>query len=453
MLKIYNTLDRTKEGFRPIKVKKVNMFVCGPTVYDDSHIGHGKTYVQFDVIVRYLRWKGFHVNYLMNITDIDDKIIHRALEEKIDWKKLTAKYTKKFYEDMKALGNEVDEYAKATDYVKEIIVQVQTLLDKKFAYEIDDGVYFDITKFPRYGDLSKQDLKQIRSGARVDVNLDKKSPGDFVLWKRHKEGEPFWESPWGKGRPGWHIEDTAMTEKHFGPQYDIHGGAIDLIFPHHECEIAQMESASGKEPLVRCWMHAAFLNIDKEKMSKSLGNIISISEAIEKWGPKNLRYYYAINHYRTPMDYSDESVSHSKHALNALNNFIQDMLNANGKGADVDTLVKDLRNKFEEHMDNDFDTPQAIAAVFDFMHEVNKLDLSKHDAKKIIDVLKDIDQVFQVLDFEKIIVPKEIQELVAQRERARKNKDWDASDELRDEIKKKGFVVEDSPQGPRVKKA
>jgi len=453
-LHVYNTLTRKKDEFKPLQGKKVNMFVCGPTVYGDGHIGHGKTYVQFDVIVKYLRKKGFDVFYLMNITDIDDKIINKANSLSKDWDEVAREFEKKFYEDMNKLGNDaVDEYARATDFMKAIIKQIKDLLEKGYAYETSDGIYFEIDKFKEYGKLSKQDLSQIRKGARVEVNEDKKDHSDFVLWKKHKPEEPFWESPWGKGRPGWHIEDTAITETKFGVQYDLHGGAMDLIFPHHECEIAQMEAASGKKPLVKYWLHTAFLNLDKDKMSKSLGNIIPIKEAIDKWGSKTLRYYYAVNHYRTPIDYSDENVQHAKNALETLNNFIQDVLNNNGKDNEkVDSLVKELLSNFEKAMDNDFDTAGAIAKVFDFVHEINKLEFSKKDSNKIINALKEIDSVFNFFNFKEVSVPKEIQELVDKREEARKNKDFKLSDKLRDEIKNKGYLVEDTSQGARVKK-
>jgi len=301
--------------------------------------------------------------------------------------------------------------------------------------------------------LSKQDLDQIKKGARVEVSEEKKDPTDFVLWKKHKPGEPSWDSPWGKGRPGWHIEDTALTEHHFGSQYDLHGGAMDLIFPHHECEIAQMEAASGKKPLVKYWMHTAFLNMGEEKMSKSLGNIIPISKSLEDWDPKTLRYYYAVNHYRTPMVYSKESIQHAHNALDSLNNFIQDLYSAKGSGAKVNKMIKELLSKFEERMDDDFDTPGAIASVFDFMHTVNKLDLSKENGDEIVKALRRIDDVFKFLNFDKIKVPKEIMDLVKKREEARKSNDWKKSDKLRDKIKEKGFLVEDSDKGPVVKEA
>ena len=285
VLKLYNTLTRKKEVFKPIKGKEVKIFVCGPTVYDFSHIGHAKTYTQFDLIVKYLRYLGYKVFYLQNLTDIDDKIIKRANEEKNDPLKLAKKFEEEYKKDMLSLGvDSVDKYARATDYIPEIISQVKRLINKGIAYKISDGYYFDLTKFSEYGKLAKRTaLEAEDSVSRIDENKEKKNKGDFCLWKFYKPGEPFWESELGKGRPGWHIEDTAITEKEFGPQYDVHGGAVDLIFPHHEAEIAQMESISGKKPLVKYWLHTAFLNIDTKKMSKSKGNFITIRKALKKY--------------------------------------------------------------------------------------------------------------------------------------------------------------------------
>ena len=390
----------------------------------------------------------------MNITDIDDKIINRAKETGKKWDAIAREFEESFKQSLEELGiNSVSEFARATDYVPQIIKQVKDLLEKGHAYETEDSIYFEIDTFKEYGKLSKQNLSQIKQGARVDVRDDKKDPADFVVWKKFKPGDPFWESPWGKGRPGWHIEDTAITETYFGPQYDLHGGAVDLIFPHHECEIAQMEAASGKKPLVKYWLHTAFLNIDKDKMSKSLGNIISIKDAVGKWGGKVLRYYYAVNHYRTPIDYSDSSIEQAKNSLETLNNFIQDIYSVQKEeSGQVDSLVKDLREAFEDHMDNDFDTPSAIASLFDFVHEINKLEIGRADADEVLEVLQEIDSVLCVLDFDEVDVPEEVSTLVKKRDEARDAKKWKESDKLRDEIKELGYSVEDTPEGSRVKK-
>ncbi|MBU2442517.1 MAG: cysteine--tRNA ligase, partial [Nanoarchaeota archaeon] len=331
-LKVFNTLTRKIEKFVPLKGKKVKMFVCGPTIYDYSHVGHAKTYVQFDIIAKYLRYKGFDVFYLQNITDIDDKIIKRANENNETSKKLAARFEEEYYEDMKSLGvDSIDKYARATDYIPQIIKQIKTLLEKGYAYETKDGVYFEIDKFSEYGKLSHQPLDQIQAGARVTINEEKKNPADFSLWKKQKPGEPFWDSPWGKGRPGWHIEDTAITETEFGPNYDLHGGGIDLIFPHHESEIAQMEAISGNKPFVKYWLHTAFLNIRKEKMAKSLGNFLTIRDMLSKWDKKTFRFFFASTHYRTAIDFSDENIEQAKKGLDRINEFIRKVLVANGK--------------------------------------------------------------------------------------------------------------------------
>src|SRR5207245_5551164 len=307
-LKVYNTLTRHLDDFEPIHPRRVNMFVCGPTVYDVSHIRQGKTYVAYDIIARYLRKKGYAVLVVLNITDIDDKIINIAKESKEDPLKLSERYAQAFYKDMKDLHvDSVNLYAKASDYIPEIINQIKGLVDKGIAYKITGGVYFDISKFPEYGKLSRQNLEQL-TVHRVDPDPEKQNHGDFVLWKSQKPGEIAWDSPWGKGRPGWHIEDTAMTVTYFGPTYDIHGGGTDLIFPHHEAEIAQAEGLTGKAPLAKYWLHTGLLNIRGQEMHKTLKNVVPIQEAISKVGVDALRVFYASTHYRSPVDYSEEAL-------------------------------------------------------------------------------------------------------------------------------------------------
>ncbi|MEK7537914.1 MAG: cysteine--tRNA ligase, partial [Patescibacteria group bacterium] len=308
-LKIYNTLSGKKDLFKPIKGRQVNLFVCGPTVYDYSHLGHARAYIIFDAFVKYLRHLGFKVFYLQNITNIDDKIIARAREKNVAPKNLAKPFEKEYLNDMKLLGvDSVSKYARATDYIKEIISQVQRLEEKGFAYKIEeDGIYYNIAKFKDYGKLAGRTVLQADDGvSRIDYSKDKKNRGDFCLWKlKQSEQEPSWNSPWGQGRPGWHIEDTAITEKFFGPQYDIHGGARDLIFPHHQAEVAQMEAISGKKPLVKYWMHAGFLTVNHTKMSKSLGNFITISDFTKRCAPNYLRFFIVKNSWRSPMDYSE----------------------------------------------------------------------------------------------------------------------------------------------------
>ncbi len=440
-LKIYSTLSRKKDIFKPIKKDQVNLFVCGPTVYDYAHLGHAKTYTQFDIIVKYLRYKGYKVFYLQNITDIDDKIIKRANQEKKDWKEIVAKYEKEYFEDMKNLGiDSVDKYAKATDYIPEIISQVNRLIDKKIAYKISDGYYFDLTKFKEYGKLAKRKiLEKGDAVSRIDENSEKRNSGDFCLWKFKKENEPFWKSELGEGRPGWHIEDTAITEKFFGSQYDVHGGGLDLIFPHHEAEIAQMESISGKKPLVRYWMHTGFLKIDKEKMSKSLGNFFTIKQALEKYKPEIIRYFFISTHYRKPIDFSKENLENAKSAYERLKNIC-------GEIKDDGRINEAYLKEFEKEMDDDFNTPKALQVLWKLIRD--------EKAQGKYQTIKKIDEVFglKLLEKERIEIPAEIKRFVQEREQARENKNWKKADGLRELIKKKGYLVDDTGEGARVSK-
>src|SRR3989344_7017206 len=449
-LKVFNTMTRKKEAFKPMREKKVKMFVCGPTVYDQSHIGHAKTYVQFDVIARYLRHVGFDVFYLQNITDLDDKIIQSAKEVRVSPKELAAKFEKEYYEDMESLEiTGVSKYARATDFIKTILAQVETLMKKGFAYKIDDGIYFDLSKFKEYGKLSgRTTLEAEDSVTRIDESVQKKNKGDFALWKKSKSDEPKWDSPFGfSGRPGWHIEDTAITESHFGPQYDMHGGARDLIFPHHEAEIAQMEAASGKKPFVRYWLHTGFLTVNGQKMAKSLGNFVTIKDALKSWTPQELRFFYISAHYRSPIDYSEKSLDKARKGLEKLNEFMQKV--KNGKDSFDAELIEKTRKEFTEAMDDDFDTPRAVAVIFDFVRKVNKAG----GGKKAYAFMKEINEVFSIIaEAEEGKVPKEIAELVKSREKVRQDDDFKKADELREKIKQAGYAVEDTEKGPRVKK-
>ncbi len=459
-LVIYDTLSRKKKKFVP-RGKIVKMFVCGPTVYDYAHIGHARSYVMFDIVARYLKWRGYKLNYVQNITDIDDKIIKRANENKEAPEKLAKRFETAYYEDMSALNViAVDKYARASDNIKEIINQIQRLIKKGFAYQIDDGVYFDISKFKDYGKLSQQNLEQLKEH-RVEPNPQKRNPGDFSLWKRHKEGEPFWPSPWGAGRPGWHIEDTAITEKYFGPQYDIHGGGIDLIFPHHECEIAQIEAVSGKKPLVNYWLHNEFLLVNGEKMSKSLGNFTTIRDALKNNKPQTLRLFFAATHYRQPINYSEENLRNTNVTYQKFVDFVFKLQGATGKSSvKVETLIKKTRKDFEGAMDDDFNIALALKIIFDFMSEVNKLidsnKLSSAAAKKAYKFILELDTVLG-LDLKNVKeekLPAELMKLIKQREAARKNKDWKTSDKIRNELGAKGILLEDLQDGgTRWKKA
>jgi cysteinyl-tRNA synthetase len=445
MIRIHNTLTRKKET---LKERKLNLFVCGPTVYDFAHIGHAKTYTQFDIIVKYLRYKGINVFYLQNITDMDDKIIQRANKRNQDPLKLAKKFEEEYYEDMRALGiDSVNKYARATDHIKEIWNQIKTLMDKGCAYVIEnDGIYFELSKFPEYGKLSGRKTQEAEDAVtRIDDSVAKRGKGDFCLWKISKNNEPSWKDPWfNGGRPGWHIEDTAITEKEFGPQYDMHGGARDLIFPHHEAEISLMESVSGKKPFVKYWLHTGFLNVKGQKMAKSVGNFITIREALGKYDSKVLRFFYLSAHYRSPIDFSEELLEHAKNSLERLNDFAIKVKNSKEK--DNLKLIEKTKNEFVEHMDNDFDAPKALAVIFDFVKEVNK----KGGSKKSYELMLEFDKVFNILKTEEKI-PAEIRKLADEREKARKEKNFEKADKIREDLRKEGYILEDTEEGVRVK--
>jgi len=449
-IKLYNTLTRKKEEFKPIKGKKVNLFVCGITPYDFTHIGHAKTYVQFDIIVKYLKFRGYNVTYLQNVTDIDDKIIQRAKEYKQKPIDLARNFEKEYHKDMKSLGvNSVDKFGRATEHIKEILKQIDILMKKGYAYLIEeDGVYFNLSKFSEYGKLSGRKSTEAEDAvSRIDESKKKINKGDFCLWKKSKKDEPSWKDPWfNGGRPGWHIEDTAISEKVFGPQYDVHGGARDLIFPHHEAEIAQMESVSGKKPFVKYWLHTGFLNVKGQKMAKSLGNFVTVRDALKKFDPKVLRFFYLSAHYRSPIDFSEELLDQTKHSLERLNDFVRKVKDSKEK--DNLKLIEKARKEFLKHMDDDFDTPKALAVIFDFIKEVNKVG----GGKKSYELMLEFDKIFNVLTIEDVKLSSEIKNLVEEREKARKEKDFEKADKIREDLKNKGYLLEDSKEGIRVKK-
>ena len=469
-LKLYNTLSRKKEIFKPRKEKQVNLFVCGPTVYDFSHLGHARTYIAFDVIVKYLRQNGYDVFHLQNITDIDDKIINRAKElaRKGEEDKSSSSaiavarlFEKEYLDDVKSLKiNGVTKYARATDHIEEIISQVSRLIEKGCAYRIEDGIYYDISKFKGYGKLSKRTILQAEDAvSRIDENKEKRNKGDFCLWKFSKSGEPNWQSPWGKGRPGWHIEDTAITEKYFGPQYDIHGGARDLIFPHHEAEIAQMEAISGRNPLVKYWLHSGFLTVNGQKMAKSLGNFITIRDFLKENSARFLRFLVVKAHYRSPIDYSEKLISQTKRELEKIDEFLEKIRSTKSKiQTDSKFQISKYKKEFETAMEDDFNTPEALAVVFDLINEGNSLiaedKLSKVDAKEILSFLKRIDVSFGFIleKKSKKKIPETVLKLIKEREECRKKNQWQKADELRKKIKESGFLIEDTKGGPKIKK-
>lgn len=469
MIKIFNTLSTKKDILRPFKKRKINLFVCGPTVYDLSHIGHARTYIFFDCFVKYLKKKGMKVFYLQNITDIDDKIIKRAKEKRMSPKSLADFFTKQYFEDMELINvNSVNRYAKATGHIEQIIIQIQRLLAKDYAYKLDDGIYYNTVRFKNYGKLSGRTTLQAEDAiSRIDEEKEKKNKGDFCLWKFTKEGEPSWPSPFGLGRPGWHIEDTAITEKFFGEQYDIHGGARDLIFPHHEAEIAQMEAISGKKPLAKYWMHTGFLTIGGQKMSKSLHNSITIEEFLKKYPSHYLRFWVAIHLWRQPIDYSESSMAEVKAILEKVEELIRKIQNPKSKlqinskflNSKTKRLILKAKNDFYKNLDDDFNTPKAFAVMFDLIKKANTLIdkelLSKKEANQIYKFFEEINKIFGFIDFEHLkesSVPAEIKKLMQDRERCRKNKDWQKADEIRKQIESKGFTIEDTKEGPTLKR-
>lgn len=456
MIKIYNTLTRKKETFKPLQPPKVRMFVCGPTVYDHAHIGHAKTYVQFDFIAKYLRYRGFDVTYIQNITDIDDKIIKRAQEKNEDPKKLALEFEADFYEDMKSLGvTAMDKFPRATDFIPQIIDQVGRLLEKGAAYTLEDGVYYDITKFKNYGKLAQLQKREITK-TRVDHCPGKRNVGDFVLWKKEKPGEPAWESPFGRGRPGWHIEDTAITESIFGQQYDLHGGAQDLIFPHHEAEIAQMEILSGK-PLVRYWMHTGFLLIEKEKMSKSLKNFLSIPDALKKYPAQTLRFFLLQTQYRLPIHFKEKNIEQAQNSLDRIHDCVRALQRIQKKGAatrQIQTLLNQTAARAEKALDDDFNVAEALAALFVLINGINKkMDtLSKAAAKNVLHAIETLDAMFGVFMPKKENKNVRIETRIAERENARKNRDFKKADAIRADLEKEGILLEDTPQGTTWKR-
>ena len=456
---IYDTLTKKKKVFRPRDKKRVNMFVCGITPYDSPHIGNIKTFLNYDIVANYLRFKGYNLFYLQNITDIDDKIIKRSNEQNTSCEKLSQKYFKELEDTLKILNvSSVNKYAKATDHIKEIIKQIEKLIKKGYAYENNGTVFFDVLKFKDYGKLSKQKLNKLKKAERTEEDANKKHPYDFVLWKARKLDEPYWESPFGPGRPGWHIEDTAITEHYFGSQYDIHGGGMDLIFPHHECEIAQQESASGKKPFVRQWMHSGFINVNGEKMSKSLGNFITAKEVLEQYDANVVKFMMLSAHYRSPIDHTNKLIEQSKSSFQKINDFFDRLKNYKAKEEKRSKVIKKDIDKFFSEMDNDFNTPKALASVFNLIKTANsqmdKNILSKEDAKKISLFLKDVEKIFniKITSIKKEPLPKDIKNMLEARKIAREDKNWEESDSIRESLLKRGYKVEDILGEQKIKK-
>lgn len=454
MLKIYNTLTRSKEIFEPIEPGVINFYACGMTVYDYCHIGHARSLIIFDVIVRYLRFLKYNVKFVRNFTDVDDKIIKRANENNEDFRALTKRFITAMHEDCASLGlAPPDEEPCATAFMPQIINMIQTLLDKKYAYIGKNGdVYYDIAKFKDYGKLSNRDLDKLQAGARVDISEAKKSPLDFTLWKLAKPNEPSWDSPWGKGRPGWHIECSVMSTDCLTNHFDIHAGGQDLIFPHHENEIAQAEGATG-EKFANFWIHSGLLRVDGKKMSKSLGNFFTIRDILKKYSPEVLRYLMISSHYRSPLNYSDSDMIKARHSLErlytSLRGFTDDDLGVEHSDDD--------KQAFIDAMCDDFNTPEALASLFNLSRKINKLkENNKEQARKLAATLKHLGGVLGILqqnpaeflqsttDSEKDTT--KIEQLIKNRNLARKNKNWKEADQIRTELDKLGVILEDQAE-------
>lgn len=465
-LKIYNTLSRKKEEFVPLVEGRIGMYVCGVTVYDDCHLGHGRSAVAFDVIRRYLEKLDYKVTFVKNFTDVDDKIINRANSDNKKPEELTEKYIESYYRDMDALGvRKADIEPKATGHINEMIGLISDLVKKGYAYENNGDVYFAVRKFKGYGKLSGRSLDELEAGARVDVNEQKKDPLDFALWKKSKPNEPWWDSPWGKGRPGWHIECSAMSKKYLGNTLDIHTGGQDLIFPHHENEIAQSEASTGVQ-FARFWMHNGFVNINKEKMSKSLGNFFTITDILKKYDGEVVRFFLLSTHYRSPIDYSDKELdsagSSVKRIYNTLEN-IDDLMNRGTQkekhdDADDEFLlkIKNSGEKFSEGMDDDFNTAEAVAAIFELVREAN-IYMGKDPAKDILlsakNKIRELGNILGLFQKEnKESIEEVVEQKIKERELARTNKDFAASDRIREELKNMGIILEDKKDGTRWKK-
>ncbi len=464
MIKVYNTLNKKKEEFIPLTPGEVKMYVCGPTVYNFFHIGNGRTFIVFDTIRRYFEYRGFKVDFVQNFTDIDDKMIKKANEEGTTVKKIGDTYIKEYYQDADALNIErATVNPRATEFIGEIIKFVKGLVDKGYAYEVDGDVYFSTKKFEGYGKLSGQNIEDLQSGARISVDERKKDPMDFAIWKAQKPGEPAWNSPWGMGRPGWHIECSCMAKKLLGETIDIHAGGSDLKFPHHENEIAQSEALTG-EPFARYWLHSAFVNVNNEKMSKSLNNFFTAREILERYDADVIRFLMLSAHYRQQLNFSEDLLESAKasveriyNAIGNLENLIDEVsreeMNEEEK-AYLESLNK-YKEKYIEKMDDDFNTADAITAIFDLIKDTNTnitIDSSKELAQKALELIRELGAPLGM--FQKSTkgnLEEEIEALIAKRQQARKDRDFALADKIRDELKDRGIILEDTPQGVRWK--
>ena len=464
-MRLYNSLTRQKEEFVPIVPGEVKMYVCGPTVYNYFHIGNGRTFIIFDTIRRYLEYRGYKVTFIQNFTDIDDKMINKANAEGITVKELGDKFIDEYYQDADGLQvKRATINPRATEYIDEVVEFVKDLIDRGFAYEIDGDVYFSTKKFEEYGKLCGQNLEDLQSGARISVDERKKDPMDFAVWKSQKPGEPAWESPWGLGRPGWHIECSCMAKKLLGDTIDIHGGGMDFKFPHHENEIAQSEAVTGQK-FANYWMHAAFVNVDNKKMSKSENNFVTAREALKKYNSDVIRFLMLSGHYRTQINFSAELLDSAKSSVERLYNCVNNLENLINEVNRIEAndsekaYLKSLdkhREKFIEKMDDDFNTADGISVIFDLIKDINNnvsIDSSSELCEGALNLIRELGSPLGILQkTEEKSLEVEIQELIDKRQEARKNRDFALADKIRDDLKARNIILEDTPQGVRWKK-
>jgi cysteinyl-tRNA synthetase len=472
VIKVTNSLTAKIEELKPFEGKKIRMYVCGITVQGYAHIGHARTYVAFDVIKRYLKFRGFDVTHVQNVTDIDDKIIAKANESGLDPIKMAADLTAQSQRDLDALGiQRADIYPRVSQHIPDIIQLVVKLIKKGYAYQIDEDVYFAVDKFADYGHLSHQSPSEVMAGARIEVDERKRNPADFALWKGAKQGEPWFESPWGRGRPGWHIECSAMSMKYLGERYEIHGGATDLIFPHHENEIAQSEAATGKKPFVKYWLHTGLLNLRGEKMSKSLGNFITVKDLLKEWDPDVFRMAIISAHYTTPIEFDTEVLQQAEKNLTRIRKGIEEIERkvnepatkeaSQAHDAGYSSQIDEIEKKFVEAMDNDFNTPQALVTFQDLVRLGSKAINSGATAETLTPIMTSLKKLGEILGFIRISgksgekegeLSEEAARLIKEREDARKNKDWKKADEIRKQLAKIGILIEDTSTGVKWKR-
>lgn len=465
-MKLYNTLTKKKEEFQPIEEGKVKMYVCGPTVYNYIHIGNARPMIIFDTVRRYMEYKGYEVNFVSNFTDVDDKIIKKAIEEGVSATEISTRYIAECKKDMEALNvRPATKHPLATEEIGGMLEMIQTLIDKDFAYVKDGSVYFRTKRFEEYGKLSKKNLEDLEAGKRIAVEEQKEDEMDFVLWKPKKEGEPFWVSPWGNGRPGWHIECSVMAKKYLGEEIDIHAGGEDLIFPHHENEIAQSEACNEK-PFAKYWLHNGFLNIENKKMSKSLGNFFTVREIAEKYDLQVLRFFMLNAHYRSPLNFSADLMEASKNGLDRILTAVENLkhlqaattvLKLSVEEEDKLKLANEYKLKFEEAMDDDFNTADAVSAIFElvkFSNSNTSVENSKEFLNKLYEEIKNLCDILGILvDKKEEILAEEIERLIEERQEARKSKNFARADEIRDELLAQGIILEDTREGVKWKKA